>query len=59
MRSAAFCAACTGPTMLRVSAKPSAIENSAQTTPQTMLTTLVAITAEAIAAPLASARFDS
>ena len=45
--------------MLRVSAKPIAIENSALTTPHTTLTTLVAMTAEEIAAPLASARFDS
>ncbi len=59
MRSAAFCAACTGPTMLRVSAKPMVIENSALTTPQTTLTTLVAITADAMAAPSASARLDS
>ncbi len=56
MRSAAFCAACTGPTMLRVSRKPSAIEHSTLTAAQTMPTTLVAITAAVMAVPSASAR---
>ncbi len=56
MRSAAFWAACTGPTMLRVRKKPSRTEHRALIAAQTMLTTLVAVTEDAMAPASASAR---